>query len=201
MALIRCMEKKMFNIDIYDNLNFIGNNKFAKLPYKLNADYEITVDYTLPNYIDNRPIIGTDSDAHYLHLSTFSNKYYDSEGTNESNFTPNTLTGRHIYIVNKNNKCYFDDEEVHDYTPTTDNSIDLRVGSRGDLDRFGYFFNGTIHEYKIKSITTGLLIADYKPALLSFNQTKYDFIPSYSGLYDEINDNFIYCGDTVTNNH
>ena len=175
-------------VTIYDNLTFNNANP-GTLPYTLNADYEIFVDFTVPTYYKNMPIIGNSLNANTVHLTEFSNKYYTGNGSGEANFTA-TLTGRHIFINNHNNKNLFDGVEVTDYTPTTNSSVSLTVGSRGDLVRWSYYLRGSIHEYKITSISTGNIIADYKPAKV------YDF----TGLYDRINNSFVGCGSSVSNN-
>lgn len=175
-------------ITIYDNLTF-NNEKPGTLPYTIDSDYEIFVDFTIPTYYSNMPIIGNSSNANSVHLTQYSNKYYTSNGSSESNFSA-TLTGRHTFINNHNNKNLFDDVEVSNYTPVTSSSISLTVGSRQDLNRYGYYLRGSIHEYKITSISTGKIIADYKPAK----------VLDHIGLYDRINNSFAECGSSVSNN-
>lgn len=175
-------------VDIYDNLTFNNTNP-GTLPYTINSDYEIFVDFTIPTYYSNMPIIGNSSNANSVHLTQYSNKYYTSNGSSESNFSA-TLTGRHTFINNHNNINLFDGVKVSEYTPITSSSVSLTVGSRRDLNRYGYYLRGSIHEYKITSISTGKIIADYKPA------KAFDFI----GLYDPINNSFVICGSSVSNN-
>lgn len=174
---------------VYDNLVF-NNANAANLPYTIDSDYEIEVDFTVPNYINNMPVIGNSGSSRNLHLTQYNNKWYSSNGTAEFNFTAST-TGRHTYVINRNGKCLFDNTEVGDYTPTTIATTYLTVAWRADTNAK---LTGTIHEYKIKSISTGNLIADYVPAKIT---SKY--LGDRIGLYDRINDTFVECGTSISN--
>lgn len=170
-------------IDFYEYANFTGSSNI-QLPFSLNADYTVTIDFQFLTYINDQHAFGNSSSATRIHLTEYSNKWYTSTGTSETNYSPTNypLGDRHTFINNLNNSNYMDGDVVTSYTPYTNSSIYYQVGGRnGD-----YNFRGNIYSFKIESISTGDLICELLPAKDA----------THEGLYDTVND--VWYGSNVT---
>lgn len=166
----------------YDYAEFNGGSYIA-LPLTVDADYKITVDFYIPNYVHNMGVIGTNqTGSSRLHLTEYNNKWYASTGNGEQAFYK-SLTGRHIFVNNVGGKNTFDGDAVTNYTPTTLTSHRLAIGtSQGSATTF---FRGKIYSYKIESIASGDVILDIIPAQLKID----DYIIK-EGLFDTISKRF-----------
>lgn len=131
------------------------------LPFTVDADYKITVDFEMDDYpSNNMAIIGNDNDANNVHLTVFNSNYYCSNGPGEVHFSSD-FTGRHVFVCGEDgNKNTFDGRKVSDYTPTTSANNHLIIGRRTGAS---YSYKGKIYSYKIESISTGELIFCLKP--------------------------------------
>ena len=157
------------------------NGYGLELPYTINADYKITVEFYQTTYSNNENIIGNIAGSSYVHLTPYSNSYYTSNGSSEDHFGT-WSAGDHIFVCNNgNDHNEFDEVEVTSYTPTT-NSTKLTIGKRNTANPcYSY-----IKHYKIESISTGDVICDIKPCLIG---------NIVHGLYDTINERFYYVED------
>ena len=135
---------------------------YFELPYYLNADYKITVDFEVLSYISGETVIGNSIGTSKLHLTEYNNRWYTSNGTSEVNFS-STLVGRHTFIANDNGNNYFDGVIVSDYTPITDSKVKLYIGYRSGAAKF----TGRIRSYKIESISTGDTVCKLVPYCIS----------------------------------
>ena len=165
-------------IEYYDYAYFSGKDSIV-LPFKLNADYKITVTFDIPVYSDDNAIIGNSASNNYLHISQYASRYYTSTGTSETYFE-DTLLGKHTYVINDDGTNKLDGVVKTSYTPTTDNNIALVVGGR-DLSRPGLNLRGKIYEYIIESISTGEELMHLLPIKL-----KAAGVIIKSGLYDSV---------------
>ena len=152
-----------------------------KLPFTLNSDYKVTVDFYQTEYTSAENIIGNDVSTSYSHLTPYSGGYWASLGQSE-NLIPNLTwsSGEHIWITNNgNNKNEFDGVEVQDYTPTTASGAHYTIGIRSSSS----IIRSYVKYYKIESISTGDVICELYPCL-------YDNVTPC--LYDTVNKRFYY---------
>ena len=157
------------------------DGKGINLPYKLNGDYQITVNFYESTYNSDASIIGNSNGPSYSHLTPYNNKYYSSSGTSENNFG-SWSAGEHTFITNYNgSKNILDGVEVSGYSPHGDNTYVYSVGCRGGEGSHGY--SGYLKSYKIESISTGDVICELVPCLFD-NMTPC--------LYDKANKKFYY---------
>lgn len=136
----------------HDYIQLDGNaSHIITTPYKVDADYEITVVFDATSVIPNQAIIGVSSGM-YNRLLQYNGLWYGGTGgANQQGSFSKPLTGKHTYVVNRGGKCIFDDEEVLDFTPTSESSVSMLIGySSGAVA-----FTGKLYEYKIKRISTG----------------------------------------------
>lgn len=148
-------------LPIYDGL--ATNGYGISLPYTINSDYDVYIDFTVNSYQDTCSVLGNTANNgyDYLHLTMFNNRWYCNIGGGEVNWT-GTFSGRHTFQYNHNGKVYYDGVEKATANPTTAN-YNILLGKRGDLSTI---FNGIIHEFKITSISSGEVICDYVPFTL-----------------------------------
>lgn len=172
-------------VSIYDGL--ATNGYGITLPYKINADYDVYIDFTVNSYVDNTPVLGNSGGAGYLHLTMFSNKWYASAGNNREVNFGSFATGRHTFQVNATGG-YFDGSRVIDFTPTTANYTIYLAQRAGTNNKF----NGIIHEFKITSISTGEVICDYVPFTLPG-------IPM-GALYDITSNSYLFTNGSMNGN-
>lgn len=138
-----------------DYAQFDGS-AFIELPFTLDADYEITVDFDALSYINDQSVIGTSVSVNRVFLTQYSNAWYTNNGSVTS-FSGAT-TGRHIFAV-KVDGLYFDGEKKLNYTPITDTNARLYLSGRAS----GQNFRGKIYSYKIEKISDGTLVSNLKP--------------------------------------
>ena len=174
-------------IDFYEYASFGGGHEIT-LPFSLDGDYMLTVDFQMTTYINDQHVIGNSYSETRIHLTEFSNKWYTSSGTAEVNFMPTDfpLTDRHIFVSNKNGKNLMDGVEVSNYTPTTESTVYYRVGGRQGSS---WNFRGNIWSFRLEKISDGTIICNLRPAKDS----------SHEGLYDVVNDTWYTGGITVHN--
>ena len=136
----------------HDYIQFDGlANHFITTPYSVNADYEVTIVFDAISNRQNQAVIGITGGGYYNRLLQFANEWYGGTGGQQQGIFSKPLTGKHTYVTNRNGKCYFDDEEVLNFTPMSVDSVKMLIGySYG-----GTVFDGKVYEYKIKRVSTG----------------------------------------------
>ena len=148
----------------YKNYAQFTNGGFF-LPFTVNSDYKVTVEFTDTEYVNNNIILDNSVSANYLRFVVYGNQYYSSSGTSQSSWG-SWSAGSHTFVCNDGNgKNTFDGDIVQDYTPTTYNanmSIGIAFDSTTIIASTTY-----ISRFKIESISTGDVICDLKPALIS----------------------------------
>jgi hypothetical protein len=162
------------------------------LPFTLNGDYTVEVDYQCLSYFSDQHVIGTSSGGgDRLHVTQYSSRWYYSRGTSEGNFE-GTLTDRHVFTINDaNNKVLFDGVVKDTYTPTTDNNLKLVIGGRS-----GGNYQGKIFNYKISSISQNKDLLNLIPARIKIGN-----VVIKEGLYDTIEGSMYTCnGMTIGGN-
>ena len=164
-------------ITIKNYAKFNGNG--LELPFTINSDYKVTVEFNQQTYDDTENIIGqTGNYIDQSQLTIYSHKYYTAVGNGETNFGT-WSAGEHIFVTNNgNNHNEFDGVEVTNYTPVTVNyyyTIGKRYGA--------HYLSSYIKHYKIESISTGNVICDIRPCL---------FDDTVACLYDSVNKRFYY---------
>ena len=174
--------------EINDPIVFKNYAKFdgtgILLPYTINSDYKVTVEFYETEYGANSSIIGNSysTGSYYSHLTKYNNNWYASQGTSDYLLTSWTGNVLHKFVNNNgNSQNVLDDNITMAYTPTTENSIYYMIGCRESLTGWGY--SGYIKSYKIESISTGDAICELKPCL-------YDNVTPC--LYDTVNKKFYY---------
>lgn len=153
------------------------NGQGIVLPWTLNSDYRIEVVFYEHYFRANGTIIGnTNNNGNYSHITPYSNKYYTSTGTGETNFGT-WAAGEHTFVNNDGNgHNVFDGVEVTSYTPTTNTSLRYTIGCRTNAGSNVYY--GLIKSYKIYSLTTLNLIHDFRPCEVLGMACFYDAIDS-----------------------
>lgn len=137
-------------IEQYDFANFTAQGKIV-LPFKVDADYKITVTFQSPTYKNDNSIIGNTKNNQLSHCTQWSNRYYVSTGNGQADFSAD-LTAKHTYVTNDNGHNLLDDSVVSNYTPTTASDTYLVLAGRQSADQN---FQGKIYEYILESINTG----------------------------------------------
>lgn len=164
MTWFHCLEGNGGGSDITlkNYIKFNGNG--IVLPWAINADHKLEVVFYESTYVNDGSIIGNSFNAQLSHLTTYSNIYYCSSGTSETNFG-SWSSGEHTFIENNGNgKNEFDGIEVTNFNPTTDNNVFRTLGCRARTDSNVYY--GYIKSYKIYSISSGVLLHHLKPATI-----------------------------------
>ena len=167
------------------------------LPYTINSDYKVTVEFYETEYGANNCVIGNNysTGSYYSHLTKYNNNWYASQGSSDYLLTGWTGNVLHKFVNNNgNNQNVLDENITMAYTPTTNTSIYYMIGCRESLTGWGY--SGYIKSYKIESISTGDVICELKPCLFD-NETPC--------LYDTVNRKFYYANgltvmDTIPTN-
>ena len=150
------------SIAYYDYAQFDGTSHI-ELPFTVNADYKITVDFYVDNYVSAQAIIGNSSSTSLPQLVQYNSRWYTGTGSSEANFNM-ALTGRHTFVNNKDNANYFDNVQVTVYSPQTQNNAVLWVGGR---TAGGVNCTSKICNYKIESISNGNTIVNLIPVIIS----------------------------------
>lgn len=154
-------------IDFYDYILF--NSASMDLPFTLNSDYKITVEFNEMAYRNDEHIIGNTQSSVYIHLTPYNNRWFTSIGTSETSFGGYQFNEKHTFVSNVNGKNTMDGVEVTNYTPYTNYNIRYTIGSRP-----GGTYQGRIYSYKIESISTGRVLLNLKPALINNQSVLYD---------------------------
>lgn len=160
------------------------NGSGLALPFSVNADYKITVEFQETEK-RNAHIIGNSYTGGRSCLSE-SDKFYAATSGSSNSIAPIAdWTGNvdHIFITNNgNNKNIFDGEEVSNYTPGNA-SYTLRVGCGGGTAVTSNAWYGYLKRYKIESISNGSKICELLPCLFD------NVTPC---LYDTVGKKFYY---------
>lgn len=201
---------KAFNkVDVYTTINDISavriagtNNNKIELPINDSNDYEYTIEFYNSGYQHNTSILGNANSGFNIQLTEYSNTWYvDGGNNNQLSYTPQSLndfTGHFVFISNaiagnhnlsNRDIALFDHEYnlIHNFGAkgtATQTSTPVWLLSRSGT---GIATNACIKRFIVKDkANNNAIVCDYKPAYHTAGGVK------YAGLYDEINDNFIY---------
>lgn len=157
MAYFRC--KGAPPEEPIETFAWFSGNGHIELPFTVNENYRITVDFEPDYYNSNAPVIGNNSGAAYSHLTPFSDKWYTSNGSTEVNFQE-TLTGRHTFVFNDNGVNTFDGTTVvSTVNPYSSDSMYYWIAGRSGASRQ---YIGKIYNYKIEDLSLGTTICEIK---------------------------------------
>lgn len=167
------------------------NAGVIRLPFSLNANYRIKVDFSVDAYTSNMSIVGnTAANYQRFHLTQYNNKYYTTGSPSSDIIITANLTGRHTYDFNTNSNIKFDDVVVEDgqgnpvtIAPETYSTIYYTIGYRNTTD-----FTGKIYRFTIWDNTDDSLVCDLQA---------YGKNGDADCLYDVVNDK-IYAPQTRT---
>lgn len=183
MAVYKVTKKQSGSSLVFKNYaKFNGSG--ILLPYTINADYKVTVEFYETEYGTNSSIIGNNNSngSYYSHLTKYNNNFYASKGSVDYLFTGWTGNVLHKFVNNNgDSQNVLDDSITMSYTPTTANNLKYMVGCRESLTGWGW--SGYLKSYKIESISSGDLICNLRPCL-------YD--GTVNCIYDEIGKIFYY---------
>ena len=153
------------------------NGYGVQLPFNIMTDYKITVKFYETSYVNETSILGNSNGdiRAYLAWTEYSNKWYVSNGSGETNFGSWVGEVDHTIVVNNgNNHNELDGEEVTTYS-VGNTSVNIIIGScNPNLTARGW--QGFLKEFKINSITTGDLICQLKPATIGNKSCLYDTV-------------------------
>lgn len=144
-----------------DGIQF--NAEVIRLPFTLNANHRVKVDFSVDAYTANMCIVGnTAANYQRFHLTQYNNKYYTTGSPSTDIIITATLTGRHTYEFNTNSNIKFDDVVVEDsqgnpvtIAPETYSTIYYTIGWRNTTD-----FTGKIYRFTIWDNTDDSLVCD-----------------------------------------
>lgn len=159
------------------------DTEIIRLPFTLNANYQITVDFEVDTYVSNMNIVGNNNGSYaYFNLTEYDNKYSTSPASGSYtgiNFE-GTLTGRHEFMFNDaDNHILFDEVVVKNngtavvVNPASFPTIYYTIGWRNNTD-----FAGKIYRYTIYDKVNEQTVCDLKP---------YMNTDGALCLYDEVN--------------
>lgn len=177
----------------------MDGSDFVRLPYHLESNYQIIVDFELDQtaMAGSNPhiaIIGTVSGANYMCLIAERAGYYlTSIGTTATDFLAST-TGRHVFFVNKDNGEYpalfFDDTEISRYFPRSLEGMMYLGKCEGVTNKFV----GKIYRYQIIDNDTSEMVMNLRP----YEYISADGAIRKVGLLDLVSNVFYTCeGMTV----
>lgn len=159
----------------------------------INSDYIVQVDFDIDTYKSFNPILGNSSGASHLNLTQYDNMYYYFNGSTEQTMT-RPLTGSHS-VKFTDTEVLFDNTSMGPYTPYSAGNVYMWLGSRADDPNSGKSYNGKINRVIITSISTGEVVADFRPA----TEENVEGIVLRSGMYDFVRGIFIESALTVDN--
>lgn len=162
------------------------NAGYIALPFTLNSDYILEVDYEATVNRNNNSVIGmSDGNTDKIHLTQWNNQWAHGTGTGETFYSDaQGMTSRHTYQCNYNGHNYLDNTEMSTYTPSSASTVYYHIGSRGT----GNLYTGKIYSYKLTSISTGDVITHLKPMKLMAGK-----VILKEGLYDLVSGKFYSC--------
>lgn len=139
------------------------NAEGIRLPFTLNANHRVKVDFFVDEYKVNMNIVGnTANNYQRFHLTQYNNKYYTTGSPSYDIIITASLTGRHTYDFNTNSNIKFDDVVVVDnqgnpitIAPETYSTIYYTIGFRNTVD-----FTGKIYRFTIWDNTDDSLVCD-----------------------------------------
>lgn len=151
--------------EIYEYMQCSTAGIITDIPIRATDMIECAFDYE--TYNNDESIFGNSksTDAYLqVHLTLYTNKYFSGCNNKEFNFgvtTPQS-TGKHIIIYNKNNKIFFDGEEVPDITlDLKDMNETYTLGCR--MKSSSNVYQGKIYYFKITNKETNEVIHNLVP--------------------------------------
>lgn len=158
--------------------------------FGINPDYRIEIQYEGLLYYNGQTIFGTVNTSQtpealpFLVMGSTDQQMKTSNGASEESFS-GSASGKHTFSVNDGGTCKFDGVTVvNSYTPANDPDAKFCLGWRTG----GGTYMGKLYYFKIYSISTESLLADFVPAnVLYKNNDRIAF-----GLIDRVTNDFVY---------
>ena len=137
-------------------------NEYITLPFALNSNHKIYLDYEIGGYMNQMQILGnTAGNTQNFYHGMYNNNLYVYTNNGERNFTINNWKDRHELIVNDNGRVIYDGVDRFAGTPNTNSNINYTIGYRGS----GVEFYGKVYRFYIYDTTTDQYICDLRPTL------------------------------------
>ena len=179
-----------FSFEERGYLQFPSGGGFGlTLPFKVNADYIVEIQYEGVTYYSGQTIFGTVNTSQtpealpFLIMGSSNQQLATSNGASEVSFMGAAL-GKHTFSLNDGGTCKFDSVTVvNDYIPSSDPNAAYCLGWKTG----GGTYMGKVFYFKIFSISTGNLVADIVPANVLYKNTRIAF-----GVLDRVNSSFLY---------
>lgn len=137
-------------------------NEYIELPFALNANHKVFVDYELPEYINQLQILGntTGAPSSFYH-GLYGDRFYIYTDSGEHNWSTYGITveGRHTLIVNDSGRVVFDGVDKMAGTPNTNQNVHYTIGYRGA----SFEFIGKIYRFYIYNTVNDEYLCDLMP--------------------------------------
>ena len=161
----------VINTSLWAKFNGYG----VTLPFELNSDYTLTVEFSTSE-ARNQSVVGNSygDSASLSHVTIYGSNFYIGGGHMSTDvIIASYTTGRHKAISNdSNDKNNLDDTYYNNYTPTSYSGIYYQIGTRGGvLNYYGY-----LKDYKLESKSSGDTICHIIPRMKGSNCILYDVI-------------------------
>lgn len=157
MAFIRCIGSN--NGSVTPDYCFFFN-EYITLPYKLNSNHKVYIDYEYRGYINDMQILGnTAGNPQNFYHGMYNYNLYVYTNNGERNFPNSTWGGRHVLIVNDNGQVTYDGVVKFAGAPNTNNDVNYTIGYRGS----GVQFYGYVYRFYIYDTVNDEYICDLIP--------------------------------------
>ena len=135
-------------------------NEYIELPFTLNSNHKVFIDYEYGGYIQDMQILGnTAGNPQNFYHGMWNYNLYVYTNNGEKNFSNSTWNGRHVLIVNDNGRVTYDGVDKFAGTPNTNSNINYTIGYRGS----GIQFSGLVYRFYIYDVVNDEYICDLMP--------------------------------------
>lgn len=148
--------------DSVDGVYFDGtNDTYLWLPYNCN-DYELEVSFYLPNFQNNKSIIGNTANGFFFDITMYNDQWYFNSGNNsQTTYTPQSFIGEHIFTLNRleDRAIVIDGNNIGTMgTSNFSNAFPILIGYRLQTGTPEF----VLHYLKITDHATGEVLANYE---------------------------------------
>lgn len=153
------------------------NGYGVQLPFNVLSDYKITLTFYESSYVVETALLGSSNNNIRMPLAwtEYGNKWFVSDGRNETNFGSWVGGVDHTIVVNNgNNHNELDGVEVTAYNGSN-TQYDILIGCC-NTSLTGRGWHGYLKEFKIESNSTGTLICRIIPCKIENEPCLYDTV-------------------------